>query len=165
MNMKQLTIPNFLDSQSFYNLKKFIQRFGGSSINGRAHGTSTQSISAGTDTKVSLGVKDFANGITYDTTNHKFTIITAGQYIVTGTCFFSSITNSGKAVIAKLFKNGSVIAESGFGSVASGNLAAPQVTDIQNCIAGDFFELFVFQNDTGSNSLALALSYLAIAKV
>jgi hypothetical protein len=143
---------------------------GATSINGRSHGSST-SIPSGADTLVDLTTNDFANGITWDAVNHRFVVVTAGQYLITGIATYTSST-AGALYQTEISINGNAItpgasAKSYFQAAASSLAIGPCVSTIANLSVGDYIELYTWQNSGGSRSLysGSGLTYLAVAKV
>lgn len=140
------------------------------SINGRSYG-STASIPSGADTLVDLSTNDFANGITWNAAHYKFVVVTAGQYIITGIATYTSST-AGALYQTELSVNGDAItpgafAKSYFQAAANGLAIGPCVSTIANLSAGDYIQLYTWQNSGGSKSLysGSGLTYLAVAKV
>ena len=142
-----------------------------SSIAARAYGTSSASIPTGVDTKVLLNSLDFAAGITWDATNSRFVVLTAGYYTITGIATYSS-TTSGKLYQTEISLNGNAIttgasAKCYFQASINSGAAGPCATTVLSLSVGDYIELYTWHN-VGSNASiynASGLTYLAIAKV
>lgn len=64
-----------------------------------------QSISAGTNTKVTMTVEEWDTASGYDTTNSRFTPNVAGYYLISAAI---SLTSYANRYTAKLYKNGSL---------------------------------------------------------
>jgi hypothetical protein len=133
------------------------------SVKGRSHGAASTSIPGGfSPTKVQLNGNDFANGITWDSTNHRFVATAAGIYRISGTVGYNGST-SGKQYHAMIYMNGSEVSRGGENSNGSAYLAA-SVTDLVKLAVGDYVELYTEHNDTSSNSIynGAGLTYFTI---
>lgn len=141
-----------------------------SSVAARAYGTSSASIPTGADTKVLLNSLDFAAGITWDATNSRFVVLTAGYYTITGIATYSS-TTSGKLYQTEISLNGNAItpgasAKCYFQASITSGAAGPCATTVLSLSVGDYIELYTWHN-VGSNASiynASGLTYLAISK-
>ena len=92
-----------------------------------AYANASQSISAGTFTKVAINTKIFDTNNCFDsTTNYRFTPTVAGYYQVNGTV--SCGTSASVEVIAAIYKNGSVYSRGTDLGFAVGTLSNPIVT-------------------------------------
>jgi hypothetical protein len=117
-----------------------------------------------TPTKITLDVNVYADGITWDSSNHRFVITAPGKYLIIAMINFSSSGGTAVERHTMIYKNGSEVAR----NMAEGTLEIAALTvDIQNLTVGDYIELYGQQSDTlfivsfdGSNS-----TYLAIAKL
>ena len=161
--MNQLPIPDILDAKSTYNLTQFLAK-NGLGVNGRSHSSALTSIPSGAYTKLTP-TNDWANGITWDATNHRFTINTEGYYQVNGTVTFSN-PSAAVEVVAAIYKNGSSVAECQ-GTTNATSEGGASVSDIMKCAKGDYIELYCYQNK-GSNLAIFTssnLTYLSIHKV
>ena len=137
------------------------------SINGRYHGTSTTTVPATyTPTKMACTTQDFLNGITWDAANHRFTALTAGQYVVIGVIGYTSITD-GKTYCAEIYKNGSLVG--GGTRVIPGASGVPiyiMVSDIVDLAIGGYVELYTeHSNSVDETVYNSVLTYFSIAKV
>ncbi len=157
-----IPVPDILDAKSSSNLSKFLASFG-IGVNGRSHGSALTSIPTSTYTKLTP-TNDLANGITWDSTNHRFTIKTAGYYQVNGTVTFNN-PSATIEVVTSLYKNGTSFAECQ-GSIVS-NEGGMTVSDVVKCNAGDYIELYAWQNKGANLSIFTTsnLTYLSITKV
>ena len=142
---------------------------GGGGVNGRSHGTGITSIPANTPTKLTPTVNDFANGITWDATNHKFTIVTAGQYLVIACITWSSGPGSmnGKDFETRIYKNGSEVTLAIQQGVNANDSITVTSSDMFDCVIGDYFEIYAFQDSAITQGIANSneTAYLSIAKV
>lgn len=136
---------------------------GATSINGTAWGN-ISSIPSGLDTLVSLPTLEFSNGITFSSST--FTIVTAGQYLVTGIATYTSSV-TGKEYQTEIWVNGLAVAKSYFQAAGTAGAIGPCVTRIVNLNVGDHVQLYTWQSTGSSESLynASSLTYLSIAKV
>ena len=65
-----------------------------SAVEGVSHGSSVTSISSGSTTKLTPSTNDSANGITWDGSNHQFTVVISGYYLVTAQVTYSATVAS-----------------------------------------------------------------------
>lgn len=81
-----------------------------SSISGRSHNPATTSIpvnSGASPQLLDFSTNDFANGITWNGTNHTFVCVTLGIYLVGGSCFLAAGNTSGVELTTfSIYKNG-----------------------------------------------------------
>lgn len=138
------------------------------SINARSHGTAVTSIASGADTLVQLNVNDFANGVTWDSANHQFKILTAGQYIISGTVTWQAVTDQ-KLYKTAIYKGGlgGTILEYASVTASGTTSVGPCGTTIADLVVGDTIQLACFQNSGGSQSIYTnsEITNLNIAKV
>ena len=129
------------------------------SINGRSHGTATTTVSNSADTKMTL-TNDFANGITWDDTNKRFVILTAGQYQINTQISWNN-TSSASYLYTKIFKNGSIYSYGFMGGIKSFGFS-----DILDLAVNDYIELYAYQNTGSSQTVNNDQStLLSIAKI
>ena len=116
-----------------------------------AYGTTTQTLSNGSATKIILNNEVFDTANCFDsTTNYRFTPNIAGYYQINGCCSLVS-GSATQLVIASIYKNGSVY---------SYGTSSPVYSTIQNFVSisnlvylngsTDYVELYVYHN-LGSN--------------
>ena len=92
-----------------------------------AYANASQSISAGTFTKVAINTKIFDTASAFDnTTNYRFTPQVAGYYQVNATV--SCGTSASVEVIASIYKNGSIYSRGSDLGFSVGTLSNPMVT-------------------------------------
>jgi hypothetical protein len=119
-----------------------------------ANATTTQSISSGTYTKVTLGTKVF------DTNNNfassTFTPTVAGYYIVTGSVIIQSAAG---ALVTLIYKNGSAVAQ-GTSYPAAGQISATAtISSVIYCNGStDYIELYAYQGTAGSLTIGSGYS-------
>lgn len=122
-------------------------------VNGRSHGTATLSIPGGfTPTRIDYNANDFANGVTWDGTNHRFKIVTAGQYLVAVMVGYNGVT-AGKQYCVDIYKNGGQNAESRQHAGIGGAALMITCTNILDLAVNDYVEGFTQHNDAGANNL------------
>ena len=133
--------------------KAYVDSKTATGIEGRSHLASNQNIAinqGSTPQKLNFGTNDFANGITWDAGNHRFTALTAGVYIVG--CYVAykpSQLQAGVAYSAGINKNGSQIA---YAAEQAGNANVDMsaiVVDVVTLAVADYIEFF---GQTSSNS-------------
>lgn len=138
---------------------------GGTSKNASGPGTNTTIAASLSPTKVDIASADFANGITYDGTNHKFVIVTAGQYSITGFLYYSNPSQANVSYQTMVYLNGSQAFAGYFVPPVTSISISQSVTKILNLSVGDYIELYGQTNSSSTNIVAGGLSYLSIAKV
>lgn len=141
---------------------------GGGGANARSYGTGVTSIATATDTKLTLASNSFANGVTWDAANSRLVIVTPGQYLVNGfVSYDSSAGAANKVYQVMLYKNGSEITRVNSQSSIASTAMAVATTDVVDCIAGDYFELWTAQYSGVNRSIPnnTETCYLAVAKV
>lgn len=130
--------------------KKFLLRKDKKLVAFRAfRNTSTQTIAAGTATKVQLNAETFdTNGYFDSATNYRFTPLIAGYYQFFGICNITGIT--GNRLESMIYKNGSKTAS---GSSVSGT--GDMVSVVSDLIymngSTDYVELYVVQYSSDGN--------------
>lgn len=135
-------------------------------INSQSYGTGVTSIPASTTTKVTLNTNSFANGLTWSGANSRFTVVTSGQYLVSGQITYISVGGANQ-YLSLIQLNGSGV-NSLFSS--SGGTAGWDVsvtcTGILNLTAGDYIELFARHNNAGAQNITNSIeTMLSIARV
>ena len=126
--------------------------------------SSNQTIASGSSVKIQLDSEVYDTDNAFDnSTNYRFTVPSgkAGKYVF----HLSGRTDIANATISYIFvkKNDTLIARS-FQSVAKSNGSTSvylNASVVTNLVAGDYIELFIFQN-SGSNQLAYA-DYCSLA--
>lgn len=134
------------------------------SANASGPGTATSVPGSLTATKIPIASADFANGITYDSTNKRFRIVTAGQYSVTGFVYYSNPTTANVTYQTMVYLNGTVSFAGYFVPPVTGIAVSQSVTKILNLAAGDYLELYAQTNAAGANIVSGTFSYLCLAK-
>lgn len=126
----------------------------------RAYGTTTQAVSASTDTKVTLGAKAYDPNTNFSTANSQYTCPVAGYYLCIGVCEFTAGAQSGSMNVAK---NGVA------NSLRGPSLSSTQglmVSGVLLCAANDTLELHIFTagaatiNNVGTSSPAFEVHYI-----
>lgn len=134
----------------------------------RASLAATQSIADSTQVKVNWDTEDYDTHAVMDiATNDRWTCPVAGKYTVKSLIEFSANATGQRAVT--LYKNGSAYAELGNIPQATAGASARVggSTDI-DLVAGDYLEIFVFQNSGGSLSIGtngVQFSHISISRV
>lgn len=157
-------ITHPLTQQNFkYEASKLIS----SGIEGRSHAPTTTTIpinQGGVPQLLDFATNDFANGITWDSANHQFKVVTAGKYLVICTVRFLNLhMQDGAGYSALIYQNGSSVA---FSEVLGGIGSEPLVvtiSDILSCAASDTIKFYM---ETSSNStMTIDVASGAICKV
>jgi hypothetical protein len=129
----------------------------------RAYRNSGFSFSAGTFTKVPLDTKSFdPTGAMVDVvTNGRINIKQAGWYQVDGEV---ATTSNPTYTAVGIYKNGTRVAIAQVSQTGSGSDLIPSVSDVIQCAAGDYLELWVFSSVTAL-SVNSSANFLAVAQV
>jgi hypothetical protein len=118
-------------------------------------------IPATTVTKVPLDTTSFDTSGMVQLANGRIVCPVAGYYDISAAGYVS--VNSGTRVIGYLYKNGSPVAQVE-GAATSGNFAAPIISDVQQCNAGDYFELWLWAGIAATTySLGASFNYIDVA--
>lgn len=138
---------------------------GATSTNASGPGTNTTIAASFSPTKMSISSADFANGITYDSGNKRFQIVTAGQYIIAAELYYSNPNDVGKSYQTMVYVNGSQAFAAYSVCAASGIAISQSAVKILNLAAGDYIELYGQTGAGSGQSASGALSYLSVGKV
>ena len=117
-----------------------------------AYRTAGQSISNNTVTKVQMNVELFDTDTAYDnSTNYRFTVPSgkAGKYYISAYARHGNFTAAREVLL--LYKNGSIIMQGESGN--AGAFQTLQISTVSELSAGDYLELFGFQNSGSSQTL------------
>lgn len=145
-------------------LLEFLNKNTPAAATARSTGSGTTTINDSSETQVTLNSNTFATGITWDATNHCFTCVTAGRYLVLGQVHYLTVTDA-KVYYAKIAKNFTVVTSS-LAHSGSTNPLSVRVSDILDLAVGDNVELYTEHNSGVSRTIAnSSFTYLAIAKL
>jgi hypothetical protein len=127
----------------------------------RAHRNATgYTTTAGTWTKVPLDVLDIGAATLMDATG-RYTCPATGTYQVSGQIRFSSVS-ANQVVGAAIYKNGTTkMSEGGTATAGAAGDEGATVTDLVQCNAGDYLELFAYGSGAQSLVLGAADNYLS----
>jgi len=131
----------------------------------RAHRSAAgYTTTAGTWTKVPLDITDLNPGGTMDTTG-RYTCPATGTYQVNGQIRFSSVSANQQLGVS-IYKNGTVkVAEGGMATAGAAGDEGATVSDLVQCNAGDYLELFAYGSGAQSLVLNAADNYLSVVQV
>jgi hypothetical protein len=131
----------------------------------RAHRSAAgYTTTAGTWTKVPLDVTDLNPGGAMDTTG-RYTCPATGTYQVNGQIRFSSVSANQQLGVS-IYKNGTVkVAEGGMATAGASGDEGATVSDLVQCNAGDYLELFAYGSGAQSLVLNAADNYLSCVLV
>lgn len=117
-----------------------------------------QSIPDSSITKIAFDTEEFdIGGIADASTNDLFTISQAGKYLITANWQIEAGLNSGKQIVAYIFKNGSSAAVQVAYSSLANSYAGVSITSTFDLVAGDTIEFYVLQNNgSASNTRTIA---------
>lgn len=136
-------------------------------IAGRSHKSSNQSINDVSSTKVVWEANDYANGITWDSGNNQFTVVTAGYYFISASVLFAN-TVDGSLYGIRIFLNGSEITFHQAQSGNAGGTISTMIFDTQSLAVGDHITIYVFHNSGAARDLSagsVSNCYFNVAKI
>lgn len=137
---------------------------GSSSAYASGNGSGNTTITNGfIPVKIPIATNNFATGITYDSVNTRYKIVTAGKYLAIGFVFFSNPTQANKSYQSMVYKNGSVVV-TGYGvPPATGIASGFPAVNIISCVVGDYIELYSQTGATADQTAVGGSSYLSLA--
>jgi hypothetical protein len=120
-----------------------------------AHSTGAQTNIASGTSQIALTANSFSNGITWSSSNHNFTIVTAGVYYVTGVIAWSNA--SGIYFESIIYQNGGATNLVSLNAAPSAGASGvtSMVSGLINCAVGDTIALYG-GNNTGGNVASFA---------
>jgi len=137
----------------------------------RIHLSGNQTINQNSETVIAFNTADFDNQSEFDTaTNHKFTALQAGLYLVSVQAGYSAFSATATNVYVSIRKNGSQVAAgfSGFGAVGTTGAPSFSCTNLVSLAIGDTIDATTSQNSSGSQTLLAGSgvnTWISIAKV
>jgi hypothetical protein len=143
------------DSAEATGLKWVAPASGSTFVGARVFDTSTQSINTSTYTAATFTSESYDTDGFHDNSSNtsRFTIPTGkgGKYLINALVYWLSSDNTGARTII-LYKNGTAILTREWSLSTRGNLNM-SFTSVQNAVATDYFECYVFQTSGGSLTL------------
>jgi|ERR1035437_1791769 hypothetical protein len=136
---------------------------GGGAV-GRVGGSAITTMATATTTKIPFNTKTFADGITWDASNHRFVVTFSGKYLITAQINWYNNNAGGGNYYVILYKNG---VQNSYGMFLGGAINFQQsnsISDILDLVEGDYIEVFGTQgsgavagvyNDTNQTFLAI----------
>ena len=132
----------------------------------RVYLNTTQTIPNATFTKIQLNAKNYDAQNEFDsTTNYRFTATKAGVYKISATVDFSTFSDAG-AFLLMFYKNGVEVSRK-FSRSASTAEYGDTHTDTIYLSAGDYIELWVYQNSGASRNVTYGsnITFMSITKL
>ena len=118
----------------------------------RAYLNADQSVGNEVYTKINFGTEVWDTQNEFDpTTNHRFTVTKAGKYLVTAGVMMLS-PSSGQRFIIAIYKNGTKVLDVYKQVPGTATYAIP-IAGILDVNAGDYIEIFVWQNSGGNKDI------------
>lgn len=114
----------------------------------RVYKGASQSITNNVETKVTVDNSSFDRSGLFDSVNSRLTVKTPGTYRLSGSVSFAS--SSSNIRIAYIAKNGTISVGNQIQAISAGASTTVQVSDVFEAVAGDYFELWAYQNSGGS---------------
>jgi hypothetical protein len=143
------------DSAEATGLKWVAPAISSTFVGARVFDTSTQSINTSTYTAATFTSESYDTDGFHDNSSNtsRFTIPTGkgGKYLINALVYWLSSDNTGARTII-LYKNGTAILTREWSLSTRGNLNM-SFTSVQNAVATDYFECYVFQTSGGSLNL------------
>lgn len=127
----------------------------------RAYRSAALTVTGSTWQKIPLDVKSFDPGNNFSTANGRYVCPVSGYYQVEAAA--SSIGTNG-VIQPVIQKNGVTVSGSASTSVGSGTYPGAVQTDVIQCVAGDYLELWVWTTQTGINN-GPGSTYLAVTLI
>ena len=159
----------FLRVNSTENLLEFASASASASAsaNARSYGSGVTSVPDITDTKITLSTNSFANGVTWDATNSRFVIVTAGQYQINAQVTYTGGTTTLSVYRAVVVLNTSTEILKSCSQSSGASALTTSVSDIYSLSVGDTLELHAFQSSglTATIATTSIATFLSIAKV
>lgn len=121
-----------------------------------ATNVSDGTLNPGTWEKMAFSTELFDSNSAYDAaTNYRFTVPVAGKYQFNSNVNIQRDTGTMTAAYMALYKNGAEIRRASWqGSLAAAGAVALNISSLQNCAVGDYFEIFARgENGTGNISI------------
>lgn len=131
-------------------------------VSARAHRTNGLALPGSTAVKIPVDTLDFDTGANMDVvTNHRYNVPATGYYWVS----VAARWGNGVSGIVMIYHNGSETAQSQAYSSSSDFGTQPAVTDILNCIAGDYIEIWA--ETDGSNLIVpgSVVNFLSVTQI
>lgn len=163
--------PTFYNNGSTYQLLIYAngawRDASASFIGGRMYLNGAQSINDITTTKVTFDTAAITGvGITSDTSNSKFTVLTAGKYVVSAQLWYNQPIDGGLYRIM-IYLNGGLYSGAANTSGALNLPVSPNITDLISLSVGDTIEIYTFHNSSASKSISAGSdqTYFSIYRV
>lgn len=138
---------------------------GGSSASARSYGSGVTTIANNTNTKLTLNANSFASGVTWNSGSNRFDIVTTGKYIVTAQVRYVAIAGATIYTTQVNVNGASFLTTSIPSNYVTANINIVGF-DILSLAAGDYVELYTYQNSGGNQTVANSSeTFLAIALV
>lgn len=114
----------------------------------RAYNSTAQALTSGAFTRIQFPTEVYDLNNNWNTTTHRYTAPVTGYYSINASI---QVAMSGAGfIILALYKNGVVLTRYSRTYTPSAQNIGGLVADVVNLNAGDFIEIFIFTNITGS---------------
>lgn len=145
-------------------LLEFFRKNLPTTITGRSSGSAITSIPGSYANTKLTPTNEFANGITWDATNHRFIVVTAGQYLVSVGVGYAN-TATAEEIDVMIYING-VQSRISISYTPGSIQAGGGIADILNLNTGDYIELYTAHSNASNRSIFNdpKLTYLSISK-
>lgn len=142
------------------------QTMGGSFTGGRMNMSSPQTITDQVATLIAFTTNSMsAVGITADTANNRFTILTAGKYLVHAQLWYNQPDDQG-LYQTYIYNNGGEQSRTSL-TAAGTNPVSPSAVDILDLAVGDDIQVYTFHNSASDKTISNGgnLSFFSIHKI
>lgn len=130
-------------------MNQWVAQAGSSTAYARMFFSGVQSVNDTTETQVNLNNSSLASGITTDTTNHYFVIVTQGVYRISGSLIYGQPIDGG-LYEAAIYKNGATELVRVVNNSGSTLPIGVSFDDIWTLAANDTIQLNTFHNSAGA---------------
>ena len=144
--LRKMTRTNFVSGVGGDNTPSFYAKL-----------SAAQSISSGSWTKINLNAEDWDTDSSFDTSTYKYTVPTGegGKYLIGYSLGTDSVIDDNERLLGKIYLNGS-----GYNPMTTQERGTATDTDlfvsmnsIMDLSAGDYLELYAYQNEGSSQSM------------
>jgi hypothetical protein len=126
----------------------------------RAYRNTALTVTGNTPIKIPFDAISFDPGGYFDiTTNHRYNVPAAGYYQTMAQCA-TAIGGTAAQMWITLYKNGSIVSlGTTYTGATTGDFWSPVLSDIVQCAASDYLEIYVEQSGGGSEALTLPATH------
>lgn len=130
--------------------------------------TTPQTIATATWTKIALNAEQFDGLNEFDsTTNYRFTVTTAGRYLITYSCTTAASLGDGTVFVTAVRKNGSPVIENWNRAPTASTTLSGNAVIVDLAAASDYYELWAYQASGGNVDIQVGsqFTYLCVQRI